>query len=264
MSIRFALVQLIPSLIVGAQARRSEVEDAPVTVRFSEGIVHGFLLLRNDAGAILARGDLRQTRQGDTVESRITFRFRDGSLIEESVAYTQQRVFTMRAYHLVLRGPVFEEDSEIRMNRARGTYQVTTVAHKDGKKEVHEGSLDLPPDTYNGMVLTVLKNLPKGGIGKIHVVAFTPKPRIVRVEIASDGGHRVLLDETERQAVHYVLKPKLGTVTGLLAKLLGRMPPDNHAWILEDEVPAFVRFVGSLYAGGPIWTIEQTTLRWPD
>ena len=69
------------------------------------------------------------------------------------------------------------------------------------------------------------------------------------------GEHKVLVGELTKTASHYVLQPRLGTWLKFFATLLGRMPPDSHAWVLTDEVPAFVRFEGSLCTGGPIWRI---------
>jgi hypothetical protein len=42
------------------------------------------------------------------------------------------------------------------------------------------------------------------------------------------------------------------------------MPPDSHAWIVTDEVPAFVRCVGPLHSMGPVWHLELASPRWPD
>lgn len=49
----------------------------------------------------------------------------------------------------------------------------------------------------------------------------------------------------------------------LIAPLVGKEPPDLHIWILFTDVPAFVKFEGSLYMGGPTWRIELTSPRWP-
>lgn len=43
-----------------------------------------------------------------------------------------------------------------------------------------------------------------------------------------------------------------------------RMPPDSHAWIVTDELPAFVRFEGPLHPAGPAWRIELASPRWPE
>ena len=74
----------------------------------------------------------------------------------------------------------------------------------------------------------------------------------------------MLVGDLAKTAIHYVFKPQLGSWLKLFATLLGRVPPDFHAWIVADEVPAFVRFEGPLYATGAVWWIEVTSPLWPD
>jgi hypothetical protein len=237
---------------------------APVPVRFAEGVTHGFLTLRSAPdNTLVASGELLQVARDGQVESRMVFRFPDGSVWDENVVFTQEGVFTMQTYHLVQKGPVFPEDTEITLERASGKYRVKTTAHKSGREEVLEGTLEMPPDTYNGIVLTVAKNFPKGAGETIHVVAFTPAPRLIQVELVPDGEHKVLVGEHAKAAVHYVLKPRLGPWLKVFAELLGRVPPDLHAWIAYDLVPTFVRFEGALYTTGPVWRIEMISPRWP-
>src|SRR5512144_1710343 len=101
-----------------------QVAAAPVAVRFPEGVTHGFLLLRTVDGGLLASGDLLQIPKGGMIENRMVFRFKDGSLFDETVVFTQQRVFAMQSYHLVQSGPAFAEDTEISLQRASGKYYV--------------------------------------------------------------------------------------------------------------------------------------------
>jgi hypothetical protein len=237
---------------------------APVSVRFVEGVTHGFLVLRTVNGGPIATGDLLQVQRGGQVGSRMVFRFKDGSVYDETVVFTQERVFTMQSYSLIQRGPVFTEDTEISLERASGKYRVNTKAHKDGREDVLNGTLDLPPDVYNGMVLTVAKNLARGASETVHIVAFTPTPRLIQLELAPEGEHKMLVGELAKTATHYVLKPRLGIWLKLFATLLGRVPPDSHAWIIADEPPAFARFEGQLITMGPVWRIETTSPRWPD
>jgi hypothetical protein len=237
---------------------------APVPVRFAEGVTRGFLLLRTANNVVIASGDLLQVARGGEVECRMVFRFPDGSVWDETVVFTQERVFTMQNYHMVQTGPVFPEDTEISLERASGKYRVKTKAHKGGREEVLEGTLKLPADTYNGIVLTVAKNLPKGVSETVHMVAFTPAPRLIRLELVPAGEHKVLVGGIALPAIHYVIKPRLGAWLKLFATLLGRAPPDYHGWIVADTVPAFVRFEGPLYTTGPVWRIELISPRWPD
>jgi hypothetical protein len=237
---------------------------APVPVRFVEGAMHGFLVLRTADGPLIASGDLLQLGQGGRVESRMVFRFKDGSVFDERAVFTQQRVFTLQSYRLVQRGPVFADDTDISLQQGSGKYRVKTKARQDGREKLLEGTLDLPADVYNGMVLTVAKNLPKGAGETVHVVAFTPKPRLIQLELAPAGEHQVLVGELQKTAIHYVFKPQLGIGLKLFATLLGRLPSDYHAWIVTGEVPAFARFEGPLYPAGPVWRIELASPRWPE
>lgn len=237
---------------------------APVAVRYVEGVTHGFLALRTLDRAQIASGDLLQFVRRGEVESRMVFRFKDGSVLDETVVFTQERVFTMQSYRLLQRGPVFAEDTEFSLERASGKYRVKTTARKDARETVLEGTLTLPPDTYNGMILTIAKNLPREARETVHLVAFTPTARLIELEVAPAGEHKVLVGELAKSATHYVFKPRLGAWLELFSTLLGRMPPDSHAWIVTDELPAFVRFEGPLHPAGPVWHIELTSPRWPD
>jgi len=237
---------------------------AEVPVRFVEGVLHGFLVLRTVDGVELAQGDLLQVNREGEIKSRTVFLFNDGSTMDETVVFTQRRVFTMQSYHLVQRGRVFPEDTELSLERATGKYRVTTRDHKDGREKVLEGTLDLPADVYNGMIPTIAQNLHQGASETVHLVALTPKPRVIQLEIAPANNQKILVGKLEKTAVHYVLKPRLGTLLKLFATLLGRVPPDEHLWIVVDEVPAFVRVEGPFYMKGPVWRIELTSPRWPE
>src|SRR5450756_3157134 len=61
---------------------------APVAVRHAEGLVHGFLVLRTQAGDTLADGDLIQVARGDRVTSRLVFRFKDGPVHDETAVFS--------------------------------------------------------------------------------------------------------------------------------------------------------------------------------
>jgi hypothetical protein len=93
---------------------------APIPVRFVEGAVHGFLVLRTVNDVLIASGDLIQISRGGQVQSRMVFRFKDGSVFDESVIFSQDQVFAMQSYHLVQRGPVFSEDTESGWNEPQG------------------------------------------------------------------------------------------------------------------------------------------------
>jgi hypothetical protein len=111
------------------------------------------------------------------------------------------------------------------------------------------------------MIPVIAKNLDSGG-AEVHVVAFTPAPMLVELEMRPEEETAVLLGDGSRPVVHYVLDPDLGFLKGILADLTGRSPPDNHLWLATGDAPAFVRFEGPLFVEGPPWRIELTVPRW--
>jgi hypothetical protein len=228
-----------------------------------EGVVHGFLVLRSLQGDVLAEGDLIQVPRRGRIESRLTFRFRDGSIHDERVSFTQDRVFLLESYHLLQKGPSFPKPIEAALERAEKRYEIRH-RDEDGSEEVLEGKLELPRDVYNGMFFTVLKNIDADAAKTtVSMVAFTPDPRVVSLEVSSQGEEPFSIADISRRAVHYLLDIEVSGFTGLLAKLFGKDPPPLHTWMLEGEAPTFVRFRGFLYPGGPVWSIELASPVWP-
>lgn len=240
-------------------------EAAPVPVSFAEGAAHGYLALGSENGETIAQGELLQTVRDERVESRLVFHFKDGSLYEEKVTFSQQRVFTVLSYQLSQRGPSFPHDLLISMDRRTGAYQVRSRAGADDPEEVTTGRLEWPPDVYNGIIGTLLKNLPRGKTETVHFVVFTPKPKLIKLELRPEADDTVRVGDLSKSATRYVLKPHLSVLVHFFGKLLRRLPATFHYrfWILNDGVPAFARFEGPLYLMGPIWRVELLSPRLP-
>jgi hypothetical protein len=93
----------------------------------------------------------------------------------------------------------------------------------------------------------------------ISFVAPTAKPRLVHISIKPAGEVAFTIGGTPRKAVDYDLHVELGGITGAIAPLVGKQPPDYHIWILRDPHPTVIREEGQLYEGGPICSIEQVS-----
>jgi hypothetical protein len=237
----------------------SLVEAGPIAVRFPEGIAHGFLLVRSPAGEIIGQGEMTQVvKEGGLVDSHLVFTFKDGSLHDEKVTFSQQGVFTMLRYHLVQRGLSFPDLIEVSIDRRTAEYKVRSKTGEEGKQEVLAGAFTLPDDVYNGIFVTMLLNLPKGASETVNFLAFTPAPEVIKLELLLMGEHPVRIGDQMRKAVQYVFKPDVGIIRELLGKATGRLPAHFHydCWILADEVPSFVQFEGPLQLMGPIVRIE--------
>lgn len=235
----------------------------PVAVRHVEGVVHGFLVLRTLDGKTLADGDLLQFAHGSHMTSRLVFHFRDGSLHEETVVFSQRQSFRVLSDHLVQKGPAFPHPMDLTVDGVSGRVAVRTT-DDGGKEKRFDDRLQLPPDVANGLVLTLLKNLPRDTKQlTLSLVAAAPKPRLVKLLITPAGEEPFALAGSQRKATHYVIKVEIGGVAGVVAPLVGKQPPDNHAWVVDGDVPAFVKSEGPLYPGGPAWRIELASPVWP-
>ncbi|GFO54417.1 hypothetical protein GMSM_14240 [Geomonas sp. Red276] len=224
-------------------------------------MTRGFLVLNDTAGKRLASGDFLQVKNGEEIKARVLLHFKDGSLHDETAVFTQHKVFSLQSYHLVQQGPSFPTGMDVTVDCAKGSYRIKTTERKNGHEKELTGKLDLPPDVYNGMVPTVVKNLPKGAGEKIHMIAFTPAPRVIELDISPVGQEPVSIGDLKRSAEHYLLKPKLGWLK-IPAAITGRTPPDDHIWTITSDVPAFLKFQGPLYTDGPIWRIELNSPVW--
>jgi len=251
---------VLAAILLGSTPLSAE----PVRVRFAEGLVHGFLALRTTDGKTVADGDLIQTVSGTRVTSRLVFRFKDGSLRDETAVFTQRGQFRLVSDHLIQKGPTFEQPLEMTITRASGRVVVKYTSDK-GEQKVEDEQMELPDDLANGMTLTLLKNVPPGGAPpKLSMIAPTPKPRLVKLDISSAGTDGFALNGIGRSARHYVVKIDIGGFAGLVAPLFGKQPPETPAWVLEGAAPAFVKSEGPLHLGGPIWRIELVSPTWPD
>lgn len=231
-----------------------------ITVRHVEGVVHGFLTLRTTDGALLADGDLEQTAAGNRVTSRVSFRFKDGSLHDETAVYSQRGHFRLITDHLIQKGPSFPHPVDVTIS-ADGHVAVRYA--EDGKQRIADEQLALPQDLANGLTLTLLKNLGAGvSSAKVTMVAATPKPRVVTLVVSRAGEDTFSAGSSPRKATHYVVRVDIGGLKGLIAPLVGKQPPDTHVWILSGDIPAFVKSEGPMYYGGPVWRIELTSPVW--
>jgi hypothetical protein len=235
----------------------------PLQVRFSEGLVHGFLTLSTLDGKTLADGDLMQTADGDRVTSKLVFRFKDGSSRSEVTVFSQSHNFLLISDHVVEKGPAFKNPSDTSIDVSTG--EVTVRYHdKDGNEKVESEHLDLSRTLANGLIFTLLKNIkPDVSQTALSMVVTTPKPRLVKLVVTPQGEDSLSIGSSRRKATHYVVKMEIGGVAGLVAPLVGKQPPDTEVWILGGETPAFVKFEGPMYAEGPIWRIELTSPTWP-
>src|SRR5450631_2445424 len=250
------ILGIVLSLQVGS------VHADPVPVRFAEGVTRSFLVLRTLQGKDVADGDLSQVVHGDRVSRRLVFHFKDGSIQDESVVFSQRGTFRLLSDHLIQKGPAFPHPIDVTIDGVSGQVKAR-YTDDDGKEKLANERVALPADVANGLLPTLLKNVPNGVPSMtVSLVAATPKPQLVKLEIGAEGEDTFSIGSLKLKATRYVVKVKIGGVAGLVAPLLDTRPPDSHLWVVGGEAPSFVKAEAPLFLGGPVLRVKLTNPRW--
>jgi hypothetical protein len=232
-----------------------------VKVRVRDGSARGFLVLRSETGAILASGEFSQTPQGDWIKARTVFHFKDGSLDEETTVYSQKSVFRLISDRVVQRGPAFPQPCEITIDAPSQTVSVRALSEpsEDPKTE----HMDIPPDIANGLLFNLVENLPLNAPEvRVSYLAISSKPRLLKLAITMEKEDHFAVAGRRIKAAEWDVKPELGGLTGVIAPMIGKQPPDTHIWVAEGGVPTIVRVDTQFYVGGPVWSIQLASPVW--
>ena len=232
----------------------------PVRVSHPQGWAHGFVEVTTLEGRRLAVGDLLQRGNRGRVTVRLVLNFFDGSVDDETTLYTQDRVFRLLTDHHVQHGPSFPKPSDVLIDAAHDVVQT-----KDESGKLNAVHLDIPADTYNGIASTILMNLPPGTAeSTIAIVIGGAKPRIAHLKSTIDGKQPFTLGGSRREASEWTVHVELGGIAKIVAPIIGKEPPDYHVLIGGGEDPVFLREVGPLFEGGPIWRVQQVSAAFPE
>jgi hypothetical protein len=234
-----------------------------VAVAHAQGILHGWLVVRSEDGEAIADGELTQLARGEHVTVRMTLRFKDGSLQDETTEYTQRGHLILTSDHMIQKGPAFKNAIDMTVERASGNVTVISTDDK-GKQSKTVQKMQLPLDLANGIVPTMVQESPAGS-AKImgSMVVATPKPRLVKLVITPQGEDSFSTGAASHKAVQYSVHIDIGGVAGAVAPIVGKQPPDIHIWIAQGEAPMFVKMEGPMFEGGPIWRVELASPVWP-
>jgi hypothetical protein len=228
------------------------VQGQALKVRHRVGSEHGFLVLRSAGGAILASGELIQAVHGDRIKLRVVFRFRDGSIDDETTVFSQGRTFLLISDRHLQKGRSFPKPCDINIDM-RGQ-QVSVRDLSKGGEPAKTEHLVLPADLSNGILFLLIQNLPaNAGKTEVPFLAASPKPRLVKLAIAQEGEAPFTVGGHAYKAAKYIVKVELGGVEGVVAPMIGKQPADSHVWVTEGSVPEVIRVDTALYPEGPVW-----------
>lgn len=225
------------------------------------GSLHGLLLLLDENGKEIAVGDQVLEVRGNEVHSRLVFRFRDGSEDDETAVFRQGRVFQLVTDHLIQKGPSFKKPADVMIDVPHGKVTWVDLSSKD--KKTQSQTMHLPNDLANGMMQLMAQDFPsKASELKVSYLTLESKPRVVSLVVKPDGSDGVKVGSSSRQADRFNVHIDIGGVTGAVATMIGKQPPDMKMWVLHGPSPVFLKMVGPLAPEGPVWTTLLTAPQW--
>lgn len=255
--LRIVLLGLFWVLLAG-RARAEQVR-----IRHVEGTIHGFFSVRDAEGRVVAAGDLSQIVRGDRLILRVIFNFKDGSVDDETTIYTQHGVFRLVSDRHIQRGPFFPHPMDTTIDARSGQVTIRTW-DKDGKEQVEQKTMKLPPDLANGLTGVISRNMAPGDAPvTVSMLATTPKPRMVKLVFTQKGEDPISIAGVGHKAVRTEMKIDLGGVAGVVAPLIGKQPPDFTLWTYGGDAPVSLKETGFLYPEGPVLTFEFAAPVWP-
>ena len=221
-------------------------------------------MLRNLQGEILATGELSQFGSaGNRMTTELSFRFKDGSRFDQTTVFSQRRMFQLVSYHSIQTGQAFEHNSEMSLNMGTGLVTVR-YTDKDGQEKTISENMKLPSDTANGLFTTLLNDIdPSKPKTTLSMVVATPKPRLIKLEISAAEKDPFSIAGVAHTAELYTIRMDLGGITGMIAPVIGKQPPDMRLWMATGKAPSLLRMEAALFIDGPIWQIEVAGPVWP-
>jgi hypothetical protein len=229
-------------------------------LRYKTASEHGFVILRDSGGAILASGEVTQIPSRNRITLHVVLHFRDGSIDDETTLYSQGETLRLISDRHIQRGKSFPHPSDVLIDVPEQQVRVRDLSKStDEAKTEH---MDLPPDLCNGLLMPLIQNMQANDSIEVSYVALAPKPRMVKLAIAKGGEDHFTVGGRSYNAAKYDVKVHIGGVAGVVAPIIGKQPPDTHVWVTESRVPAVIRLDSALYTEGPIWSVQFASPVW--
>jgi hypothetical protein len=208
-----------------------------------EGPARGFPALRDIDGNEIADGDFAQWLEDERLHVKIVYSGRSRR-IEENAVFRQRPELAQEQWSLreLRDGKLYRQFA---VNFTSGT--ATAKKHKDG--ELKDWSDEVEVDrgrAFAGFGFTLATKalrtrLMRGERVELQTVGFSPKPRVVTVEISYGGLDRVPMAGRNLRGERYIVHPKLPFIADLFVDV-----PDARIWLTSPAPAMFLRWEGPL------------------
>jgi hypothetical protein len=211
-----------------------------VPLRWPEGTLRGFPVVRDASGRQIANGTLTQWIEDEKLHVTATYDFEDGRVVEEQTVLQQHPELAQLRWS-------WEERKGKEVERSYSIDFTTghAVVHKRGEEDRDDHLDDARKlgRAFAGVgfmyaVKNLAADLEKGGEIELTAVAFTPKPRTVTVSVRRDLEGSLAMGGRTLPAERFVVHPEIPLA--FIAKLFVKAP-DQYLWFYRPSPPAFLR-----------------------
>jgi hypothetical protein len=209
-----------------------------------EGTLHGFPALRDSAGKKLADGDFSQWLESEQLHVRIRYDFGRGRQIEDKSVFRQRPRLIQDAWSFreLRNGKLFREFSVDFSSRTATAKKLEESGLKEWSDKVDvEPGLTFAGFGFTLAVKSFRERLIKGERIELRAIGFTPKPRVVSVEISHGGLDQMEMSSRVLRGDRFVIHPKIPWIAELFVDV-----PDTHIWLTNPTPASFLRWEGPI------------------
>lgn len=208
-----------------------------------EGNARGYPEMRDLDGHKLADGDFSQWTARDGLHVRISYVFGGGRTIVEDSTFRQEPQLTQRSWSWrETRDRAIYRRFDVDFDRG----QATAETHADGDHRYSEtidkgGERVFAGFGFSLAIGSLRPELLRGERVTLRAVGFTPKPKVVGVEITHAGVDDMQMGGRVVRGDHFVIHPQVPWIAKPFVKA-----PDTQIWLASPAPSGFVRWEGAL------------------
>jgi hypothetical protein len=231
-----ALIFLYSAVAPGAPAKTNDIAGRLPDL---EGAVHGFPALLDLQGRKQADGEFTQWLEAGLLHVAITYDFGGGHRVEERAVFQQEPALVQENWSWSeFQDGALARHFEVDFKAGKAT------AEKRKNNELKHWSKNIkvePGRTFAGFgfalaIKTLRARLVEGQTIELQAVGFSPKPRLVAVEISYGGLDQMAMGGRTVQGDRFVVHPKISWFLRLFIKL-----KDSRLWFTATRPTAFLR-----------------------
>jgi hypothetical protein len=229
----------VPLLFV--MALLSPLSAPAVEVTEFEGTAHGFPALLDSNGKKLADGEFTQRLDDGLLSIAITYRYEGGDRTEEKAVFRQKPELIQEEWSWrELKGGQLVRHFAVDFKTQTATAQ---KREKDDLKNWSEKIEVQAGRTFAGYgFMLALQNLRprlvRGEQIELQAVGFTPKPKVVTVQISHGGVDRMKMSDRLLEGDRFVIHPEIPWIAALFVHV-----PDTLIWLTKPPAE-FLRWEG--------------------